>query len=338
MAKDKETNKKVKKEIKTKSKSKSNLSLTVTNNDKEEIIAALNKEITNKVKDKITKDIIDDIKDDIKVLVKDEVKNDLVREIERDIKKENKRLIRRKNRKIFSKNIIILVLIAVIAGLVYYMYNQGDFNITINNLKDTKKVDSSVSSSIENESNETDYSYLLDIPKVNLYLDNVNSLYIYSDNLDEKSIPDSIKLNMAYKYILKDEFTTEEMKNAYKKVFGTDTNYKNTSFDYECKHFEVKDHKYYLANNKCTKIQNKEIIEKIMDIKQDNNKIIINTVMGLYDKNNNSLYDYKNIYKAVSTNVPSNYDILDYKSHLSSFEYVFTFDSSNYYFTSITNK
>ena len=302
--------------------------------EKDEIVKEFQDEITKKVKEKITKEIIEDIKNDISVLVKDEVSGYLKKEFEKERKSDNKRILRGKRGKIFRRDIIIIILLLIIGYLIYYMYNHNYVSFTINsNMNNTSLTNDKKTVQVEE-----DYSYLIDKTNVKLPFDNVNSLYLYMDTYSEETINDSIKLTMSYNNLLKDSFTQQEIKQAYVDLFGTDKHFKNASFDYECKHFKYDSETdtYSVTNNDCVNISSKEILEKIIKISKKDEVITITTVVGIYDKNLKTLYNYKNVFDPIATNLNNNFDITDYQDKLSTYKYKFTYDNGKYYFTKIT--
>jgi len=321
MATEKKKTTKVKKEIKK------------IDINKEEILQDIKTELTTKIKTQITKELIDEIKTDVSAIAKEEVRSDLKKEIDSEIKKNSRRNIRGKRGKIFRRDIIIVVLLLVIAYLVYYMYNHNYVNFSINTnmnnveLTNDKKIVKS----------KDDYSYLLDSVNVKLPFENNNSLYLYLKDYNESNINDSIKLTIAYNYLNKDEFSADEIYDAYIKLFNTDKNFKNTSFDYECKKFKYDDatNTYILVNNECISTSSKEIIERIINTSVKNDKVIITTVVGVYDSSNKSLYNYKNIYDPIAVDLNNNFNITDYQNKLSTYKYTFVKDNDNYYFDSI---
>ena len=299
---------------------------------KEEVMKEIKEDLTGKLKEQITKELIDDIKKDVSTLVKEEVSYELKRDIEKEMKKENKRILRGKRGKIFRRDLIIIILLAIIAYLVYYMYNHNYVSFSI----DSNMNNSVVYNDKKSVSVDVDYSYLLDLVNVKLPFDNINSLYLYTDNYTESKINDSIKLTIAYNQIKKDDFTSEELKEAYKKVFGTDENYKGVSFDYECKHFNYIDNKYTLTSDECLNISNKEIVEKIIKVAKKDDVVTLTTVMGIFDNDKNLLYNYKNTFDPVATNLSKNFDIENYQDKLSTYQYKFIYENKEYRFKKIT--
>ena len=100
--------------------------------EKEEVMKEIKEDLTTKLKEQITKELIDDIKKDVSALVKEEVSNELKRDIEKEMKKENKRILRGKRGKIFRRDLVIFILLAIICYLIYYMYNHNYVSFIIN--------------------------------------------------------------------------------------------------------------------------------------------------------------------------------------------------------------
>lgn len=299
--------------------------------NKEKIISDIKKEINSKVKKQITNEVIADIKKEVVSIAKDEVVSDLNKRMDASIKKSNKRILKGRRGKIIRRDIIIIILLCIIGYLLYFMYNHNyvcfNINSNLNNVSidNDKKVIKS----------EEDYSYLLDKVNVKLPISNINSLYLYTGNYSVSNIDNSIKLSMAYNSINNDTFTKDDMKGAYISLFGTDKYYKDISFDYECKHFKYDNDTYYLTNDECINSSSKEIIENIIKTDKKDNKIIISTVMGIYDKESRSLYNYKNLYEPIAANINNNFNILDYQNKLNTYKYVFVKKNNDYIFEKI---
>lgn len=302
-------------------------------NSKDDSINDLKKEISTKVKTQLTKEVIDEIKKDLINISKEEVRSDLRKEIDKEIKRNTRRVLNGRRGKIFRRDIVIIILLVVISYLFWFMYNHNyiSFNINSNlnnvSISNDKKVVKSVD----------DYSYLLDMVNVKLPINNINSLSLYNGTHSVKNIDDSIKLTMAYNLIDSNGFTSEQLKNAYIELFGSDKYYKDTSFDYECKHFKYQDSVYNMTNDECSNTSSKEILEIIIKTEKKNNKVIITTVMGIYDKDEHSLYNYKNLYEPVAVDLNSNFNLLDYQNKLNTYKYTFIKNGDKYIFDNISN-
>ena len=318
-----------KKQAKKVSKAKKQVSKSIDIN-KEEVIKEIKDDLTTKVKEQITKELIDNIKGDVATSVKDEVTKEIKKDVEKENKKQSKRLLRGRRGKIFRRDIIIIVLLLIIAYLLWFMYNHNYVNFSVNsNLNNTV-----INNDKKTINTKEDYSYLLDIATVNLPVSNIDAITIYTDAYNEVNMPNIIKLNLAYNNLLKDEFSTDEIKESYIKVFGKSDNFKNESFDYACKHFKYENGKYILTSNDC-KDTNKEVVEKIINISTKSNIVTITTVVGIYDKDSKSLYNYKNLYDAVAVNLNSNFKLTDYQNKLSTHKYTFNKINNSYYFEKI---
>ena len=302
-------------------------------NSKDDYINDVKKEISSKVKAQLTKEVIDEIKKDLISISKEEVRNDLRKEIDKEIKRNTRRVLNGRRGKIFRRDIVIIILLVIIGYLVWFMYNHNyiSFNINSNFNNVSISNDKKVAKSVD------DYSYLLDMVNVKLPVNNINSLSLYNGEHNIKTIDASIKLTMAYNLIDSNEFTSEQLKNAYIMLFGSDKYYKDTSFDYECKHFKYQDGVYNMTNDECSNTSSKDILEIIIKTKKKSNKVIITTVMGIYDKDEHSLYNYKNLYEPVAVGLNSNFNILDYQNKLNTYKYTFIKNGDKYMFDNISN-
>ena len=320
-------------------------------------------EIINDVKSELEKskkqlkdDIIKEIRFDACTKVKDDIKDQLINdiniEIKDNIRKEQKLIIRNKNFKLFKKNILILILIAVIVYFGYCLWDAKYFWF-MKSKHDEIVVKKSNKENKEEQPEEivkdkawyiTNYGYLLDNLKLDLSYDNPNIYYLYIDNYDKSNIKDTIKLNLAYKFIdNKNEtdysFTISEddMKNAYIKVFGSIDNYNPTSFTVGCMQFYYNniENIYTAYKFTCDSSNPLHIKEEIKDMYEDNDKIIIETVMGVYNENNKYLFNYSNLYSSVAIDFDDSKSVLDYEDKLNMYKYTFNKNNDNYYFEKI---
>ena len=319
-----------------------------------EIINDVKKEI-NESKKNIKDEIIKDIRIEANTIIKNDIKEQLISDINGEIKDNiritQKMIIRSKNFKIFRKNIFILLLIAVIVYFGYCLWDARYFNF----MKDKNKVEEK--EVIKEEEKEevveiikdknwyiTNYGYLLDNMKLDLSYENSNIYYLYTGNYDLSNIKDTIKLNLAYKFVDNKNETDynyvikeEDMKNAYIKVFGSINNYNPTSFTALCMQFYYNStDKLYMAYKfSCESNSSLHIKEEIKDMYEDNGKIIIETVMGVYDSTNKYLFNYSNLYLSLTNDFDETKSVLDYEDKLNTYKYTFNKIGDNYYFESI---
>ena len=319
-----------------------------------DIVNDVKKELES-VKKSLKEDIIKEIRFEANTTIKDDIKEQLIidvnNEIKDNIRKEQKTIIRSKNFKLFRKNIFILLLIAIIIYFGYCLWDVRYFNF----MKDksstnTKKVINKEEKEEEVEIIKdkdwyiTNYGYLLDNMKLDLSYDNPNIYYLYTSNFDSSTIKDTIKLNLAYKFIENKNETDynytikeEDMKNAYIKAFGSINNYNATSFTVGCMQFYYNNNdKLYMAYKfTCDSTNPLHIKEEIKNMYEENDKIIIETVMGVYDETSKYLFNYSNLYASVALDFDDTKSVLDYEENLNTYKYTFNKNNDNYYFESI---
>lgn len=324
---------------------------------KKEIINDVKKEL-NSVKKSLKDDIIKEIRFEANTVVKDDIKEQLIidvnNEIKDNIRKEQKIIIRHKNVKLFKKNIFILILLAIVIYFGYCLWDVRYFDF----MKDKNSTVTTVKNSNKSESEEPEeevivkdktwyienYGYLLDNTKLDLSYDNSNIYYLYTGTYNVSSIKDTVKLNLAYKFVENKNETDysytiseEDMKNAYFKVFGTTDNYNPTSFTVGCIQFYYNnyDKTYSAYKFTCDTTNPLHIKEEIKDMYEENDKIIIETVMGVYNESNKYLFNYANLYSSVVSDFDDTKSVLDYESSLNTYKYTFNKINDEYYFESI---
>lgn len=320
----------------------------MTKKEKVEFKDNLKKELTEEILDDIKKKsetkIINQVKNDVIKTIKEESINELkdtfVNEVKLDVKekisKEEKKLLRNKRWKIIRRDIFILFLIFVIGYLCYYIYKNNDKDVVVkkeSNVK-TEEVVKDKDWYIEN------YGYLISYTHLNLSSDNLNKFYLYNQNYNVENINDSIKLTMAYNLIDKADIKLEDgkyiidnniLKEAYNKLFNT--TYKTTSFNIGCMTYNYKNKKYVAYETECTNINNYELVEDIINMYEEDNELVIETIMGVFSGSN--LYNYTNLYSPINTSYNKDNSLSDFKGSLSSYKYTFEKEKDNYKFISI---
>ena len=318
--------------VKKQSNEKKVTNVEETNIDKELLVSDIKKEVLNSLDEEITK------------RVEFETKNKL--------EKMEKRIYKYKNAKIVRKNIFIILLLALIVFETKILY---DNDLLLNKKKTVDEnivdkennTDKEITKNEDNDNKEEvkkdlkwyidNYSYLLDNIKTNL----TDSYYLYKDNYSEDTIDIMVRLNMAYQLLSKDKINISnsvitinenDIKDAYKKIFGSLDKYSSKNFNDDCIQFIYNENsKAYLAID--TECQNKvtEKVEKIENIYEEDNNIVIETIVGVYDKENNSLTNING--DIVSDNFSNNID--EYKESLDSYKYTFIKKDENYYLEKI---
>lgn len=322
---------------------------------KKEFINNIKKELNEDFKENLKEDIIKEIRYEANTVVKDDIKEQLIidvnNEIKENIRKQQRKMLRQKNFKIFKKNIFIMLLIAIVIYFGYCLWDVRYFDFMKDNEKSVS-VNKEVDKQEEKEEKIVkdkawyikNYGYLLDNTKLSLLSDNYNIYYLYSNNYNVSSIKDMIKLNMSYKLvenISENDYSytikEEDMKNAYYKMFGTYDYYNPTSFNVDCMQFYYNSYeKVYVAYKiTCDSTVSLRLKEEIKNMYEEDGKIIIETVMGVYNENNSYLFTYYNLYNPVASDFDKSKSVLDYEDVLNSYKYVFNKNEQGYYFESI---
>ncbi len=220
-----------------------------------------------------------------------------------EVDKANKRLIREKNRKIIFRDIIILLLLGVIGYSIYILYDLRFFDKYFQHSSTTRDVVTEDKKNEEEPKKEevkeptleelvTEYGYLLDNIEIN-----ENSEYI--DDYYNGKLSNELKNYLALNNVDFSKITEEDDYNiidedtlidAYYELFSDD--HTSISFSYNGNKIRYLNKlQYYITDTKLEKISS-NIKREIIDIKVDDNNIVITTIEGLVK--DNKLYNIVN--------------------------------------------
>ena len=269
------------------------------------------------LEDNIDKDML---KKELEHYIDDRINTTFINELD----KANKRLIREKSRKIIWKNVVILILLAIIGFLLYLLFSNNYFDKYFNSSKEEviekEKKDETKNEDInKDKKDEVVKPTPSPTPKVptldelkkeygslinNYYLSDL-SIYIndfYSGNLSndlKKYLTlnsfdfDSLKKEDDYQIISASTF-----KIAYEKLF--DDTLINSSFDYDNHKIRYVSMMESYMTDEILKKDESKIVKEIKDILVDDDIVKITTIEGIIkeDKlyeivNNNIIDDYK---------------------------------------------
>ncbi len=289
--------------------------------DNKELKEELVEYIDSKIDEKID---LSKINKDVKEYVDLLVKKDLTNEVE----KANKRLLREKNRKIFFKNLIIIILIVVIGFLVYLLYkahyfdkyfvNEDTPQVIVDKKEEEVEKDTQTNHVPTFEELESEYGDLIK----DIYI-NENSKYIkdYYSGVLSNEIKNYIALNK----LSFDKLSVEEDYNVidssdieieYKKLFNDKFN--KATFDYNGNKLRyVTKLDSYMTDSILTKTKS-NIKREIIDIEVEDDIVTITTVEGL-------VKDGK-LYNILTNEVVKNYkkdSLSKYEDELNKISYVF---------------
>lgn len=279
---------------------------------------AKKKEISNDLAKNLEIDkneLIEEIKGSVKEKLDQEISRRIDYESRNKLDKMERRIYRQKRWALIRRDIVILILIglAIFEGKILYDNNLlfglkkvSNTSTEVKSDKTTKeevKEDKKTEEEKEEKKEEVkkdlayykeNYGYLLDNIKTNLSGD--DKYYLYKNSLKADDLKNSIKLNIVYQLldvkssdgILK--IDEETIKDKYKEIFGSLDAYEAVNFYDDCVNFIYnKDSKIYMAIETSCNISNKEIFRQIKDIKEDNDKIIIEFYVGILDKEKNEI-------------------------------------------------
>lgn len=303
----------------------------------------INEDIKNLNIDK--KAIVDEIKKEVQNQISEEIIKKVDYETKNKLDKMEKRIYKYKNISIIKRNIVIILFLAIIIFETKILYDNDLLHLSNN-----KKIDENNISETKKELEEQEevkdtkwyidnYSYLLDNVKTDLTGE--DTYYLYKKNYTESSIRNSVRLNMSYQLLNKEDIIIEnsvvtikesDLKESYKKIFGSLDNYKSENFNNNCIQFIYnKDSKSYMAINTVCEESNEELLEEIKAIYEEDNKIVIETIVGIKIKDNKELNNID------GTKVTDNYsgNISEFEDKLNKYQYIFEKTDNNYYLKEI---
>ena len=253
------------------------------------------------------------------------VDTQIKRSFNEEVEKANKKLIREKNKKIFAKNIVIVILLCLVVFLVYLLNSVDYFDKFFINEKEQPKIIEKEETKEEVKVKTLDelkyeYSYLL-----NNIVISEKSEYIkdyYAGNLTSNLMKYITLNNMDLETFIVDDYSViddEVLKEEYSKLF--DNEYASDSFAYNnVKVSYIDKLKSYITNNILIK-NTSNIVREIVNIEENDNDVIITTVEGLV-KN-------KKLYNILTNAEVKNYkkdNIANYKKSLNIVTYTFNND------------
>ena len=253
------------------------------------------------------------IKEDLEKYVDEKVNKVFIDELD----KVNRKLLREKSKKIFVKNIVIIILLLIIGFLGYLLYSNNYFDRFFNknnteikeNIKEETKKDEEEKKEVSKPEKKEptldelkkEYGHLLDnyvIFHASSYLNDY-----YNSNLSD-NLKQYLTLNtIDFKTISKEDdyniISSDTFKIVYEKLF--DSAYTPLTFDYNGNNIRYVNAMEAYITEKLLNKENTNIKREIKDIKTSDDKIIISTIEGkivdskLYNiLSGKEIEDYKN--------------------------------------------
>lgn len=302
---------------------------------------------TNEVVPKETinkKEILEEIdleiekrKDELLNTLDERVDKEVEISVSKKIKDFEKRINKLKNGKIIRRDIIIVLLLALLGYFGYCLYKVDYFHIRVNG--EEKAVD--VNNNQENQPVEEkldsgyyikNYDFLVD----NLQINDDALLELYNSNYTKDNIPNSLKLKIAYKN-LKQKLITEEnnmitfnssdLLESAQEIFGQDTFLNNEFFTYNNMRF-MYFQDAYIAYKEEPKVNN--VMYQVIDASEVDGVISFDLIVAKLE--NNQLLDLAG---NIIVEVYNQEDLKTYQSQASKVKVSFEKEEDNYIFSRI---
>ena len=227
--------------------------------------------------------------DDVKAELRDYVDVQIRIKMKEELEKSNKKLIKEKNKKIFWRNIVIVILTGLVIFLVYLLNSVDYFDkFFLRNNKDTKEVQTEEKQNTEVQEKEEptldelkkEYSYLLDTVSINEESEYVKDYY--DGNLTNELKKYLVLNNINFEKITKEEdynlIDEDFFKEEYLKIFD---DYSEGSFSYNGNKIRYLNKiQAYMSTDILNKV-NTNIKREIVGIKVKDKKVYISTIEGL---------------------------------------------------------
>ena len=278
---------------------------------------------------------LDNIKNELKIYIDEEIK----KEYQEEINKINNKLIREKNKKIIFRNMIILLLIAIIGFLLYLLYDNNYFSkilIKDNDIKEennnSKKTDENTDNKKNTEDNKNNEEKQEIKPtldelkdKYGKLIDNyyISDLSIYKDDYYNGNLTNEIKSymtlnNIDFKNLEIDDnsniISEAEFSEVYESLFKD--KYVGINFDYNGNKIRyLSKISSYITEKELVK--ENHIVREISDIQIDDRKVLITCIEGKVINNN--------LYNILTDNEIDLYNgnLLKYQDKLNKIIYIF---------------
>ena len=247
------------------------------------------------------KAIVKEITKEIKESLDEEIIKKVDYESKNKLDKMERRIYRQKNLSLIRRDIIILLFLGLIVYETKILYDNG-LLFELNKKESKEEVKEVVEKKEETkEEDKKDLNWYIErygdlLNNVDTNLAGDDKYYLYSGNYKENDIKNSVRLNMAYQLLdIKSndgiyKISESDLKEAYKKIFGTIDNYKAENFNNDCISFiyNKSSESYMAIDTECEK-DNTEIIRSIKNIYEDSDRIVIEVNVGVLDKENNTI-------------------------------------------------
>lgn len=251
------------------------------------------------------------------------------------------------------RDLLILILAALVGYLSYCLYDVKYFDFM---KSDCERNNTCVSTNTPEPAKPEivkdtawyvkNYGSLLDNLKVHLDASKIDAYYLYSNDLKVSEIQPNYLLAMAYNRL--DASTTydsergisipsEDLRKAFISLFGSADYYARRDFTNGCGEFKYnQDLDSFVAPTiQCANLSQREIIEEVTEAHEEGNVLYFLTVAAIYDKAEQSFYTFDSLFKPAFSNVEKS-DLAKHQGSLNQYQYRFKKVDGNYYFSDVT--
>ncbi len=267
--------------------------------------------------------------------------------------KQIRKVERRRRTGVIVRDILILILAAIVGYFGYCLYDAKYFSF----MKSECERNNNCSQAVEEEKPtepevvkdtawyQRNYGYLFDSLKMNLNADKVSAYYLYSDDRKVSEIKPSYLLAMAYNRLSSNitydsdkgiMIPANDLRTSYVNLFGNADNFVKTNFTYDCAEFvyDRETDSFITPSMLCNSSSNRQIVEEINKIYEEGNVMYFLTTAAIYDKAEESFYTFDNLFKPAVKGVLSD-ELSKHKSLLNHYQYSFKKVDDQYYFSDI---
>ncbi len=278
--------------------------------------------LTKKKKQELI-DTTNELKGELTSLISDQVEF----QVQKRMRCEEKKLVRGKNRKIIFRDIIILLLLAIIIYFAYCLYQVDYFKLR------TKVITTTQSNEVVTINHDKDYyisKYGYLVKKLQVTDEGVWELYTTSSN----NLSNALMLKIAFHNLDKEKltnnnvitFTSNKLNDVARNIFGDNIVINNETFNYN--------NTYLIYNNNM-------YIGYLQDEIKSN---LVYDISNAYEKDDNIIFEViigkndDNVLKDINGNVINdNYDgnLTNYSNKLDKYKYVFKKENNRYIYDSV---
>ena len=306
-----------------------------------------NKIDINSIKEELNKHLKEQ-KEEITKELNSKIENQIEFNITKRLKDEEKRIMRGKTGKIIRRDIIIIILLAIVGYFGYCLYDVDYFNIRTK-IVETPKEPSNDKQNDEDNNNEPvvdikpDSSYYIEnfgylVNRLNIVDESIFSLY--QENIALEDLNNELIVKIAYKNLPKNTinidnnmitFSSENIQETAKNIFVEEIIIQDEMFSYNNIKFMYYNETYIGLKEEETKVG---FLSKIIDAQEKNNALTFEIIVAKLSPENKLL---NNLDQVIIEDY-QNEDLASIKEKLNIYSITFENINDNYIFKNIELK